>query len=382
MERPILSEAIARVEQGLAAGVIVAQLDRLSRMDIADALATIRRVEDAGGQVIAVAENFDAGTPEGRMARNVLLALGEMQLDRYRAQFAAAKQSAVRRGVWPTRTVPIGYRKTAERTLEPDPATAPLVRRAFEMRASGASWSAIGEVIGRGISGAGRVVANRVYLGELRVGEWVNAASHEALVSREVFEAAQIHHPRPPRHGRPPALLSGLVKCAGCGFAMSADASIYRCFPRKAGGICRAPAIISRRLLDGHVEGIYLEARGEWEPLVASRTNEVDLAAQALEAAEAELEAFQASVRTAEVGVEHFASGMRQRVRAVEDASAELGRARSLRVLPDLPNVAGIWEGLGVEDRRHVLGGFLDRIEITKGRGLDRVRLVRRDEVD
>ncbi|MGH2955650.1 MAG: recombinase family protein, partial [Solirubrobacterales bacterium] len=60
LERPILSEILDGVEAGRFEGVIVAQLDRLSRLSLADAHKVIERIESAGGQVIAVAESFDA----------------------------------------------------------------------------------------------------------------------------------------------------------------------------------------------------------------------------------------------------------------------------------------------------------------------------------
>ena len=239
-DRPILTAAIEAIERGEAAGIIVAQLDRLSRMDIVDALKTIERIENAGGQVIAVAENFDAGTPEGEMGRNVFLALGHMQLARYKAQFRNAKEQAVRRGIWPFPKVPPGYDKVTRDPEVPVPHPelrgklvpnddAARVLRAFEMRAGGASWREVSKLLGNAETGAGKIIQNRVYLGELHYDEWQNLDAHEAIVPRDLWEAAQIYHPPPPRSRRERALLAGIVSCAGFGFRMSADhdAGIY-----------------------------------------------------------------------------------------------------------------------------------------------------------
>src|SRR5262249_37889339 len=110
VERPILDAAIKQVERGEAKGIIVAQLDRLSRLSLADVHKVIERIEAANGRVIAVAENFDASTPEGEWTRDVFLGMGRMQLRRYSAQFAAAKAKAVKEGIWPTRMPPRGYK--------------------------------------------------------------------------------------------------------------------------------------------------------------------------------------------------------------------------------------------------------------------------------
>src|SRR5215207_6098741 len=222
--RPILENALVGVEEGRFAGVIVAQIDRLSRMDLADALAVIRRVEGAGGQVIAVAENFDAGTPEGRLARNVFLSLAEMQLDRYKGQFARSKEQAVARGIWPCPVVPFGYRKGRDKHLAPHSRQLGRVVRGFEARAGGKSWRDVAAAMGVGVSAAQKIIKNRVYLGEIHYSGFVNLEAHEPIVGRDLWEAAQRHQARPPRRGDvPPAMLSGLVLCAGCGGAMTPD---------------------------------------------------------------------------------------------------------------------------------------------------------------
>ena len=92
--RPILDGAISAVERGEADGIIVSQIDRLSRMAMSSALTVIERIEGAGGQVIAVAENVDPTTPEGRMARNMFLSLAAMQRERNADAIADAKARA------------------------------------------------------------------------------------------------------------------------------------------------------------------------------------------------------------------------------------------------------------------------------------------------
>ena len=56
----------------------------------------------------------------------------------------------------------------------------------------------------------GRRDERRVYLGQVRLkidGEVVrNPNAHEPILSRDLFEAAQIAHPQQPRHPRPPPL--------------------------------------------------------------------------------------------------------------------------------------------------------------------------------
>lgn len=380
--RPILDEAIARVERGEAAGIIVAQLDRLSRMDIVEALHTIRRIEAAGGQVIAVAENFDATTPEGKLGRNVFLAMGEMQLDRYKAQFKSAKIQAVERGIWPNSTLPRGYRRAADRTLVPDPETAPAVRRAFEARAHGAPWSQVADILSCGPSGAARIVRNRAYLGEVRLmvdgRPVVKVGAHEPLVDRALWDAAQAKGARRPRSQRPPALLGGIIRCAHCQGTMTRSDRGYRCLSRKSRGRCTSPAWISIDVVEPYVEAIVLEHLEALRVEAVNVDSELHRLHRAVDQAEGELADFQEATSASGVGAEHFAKGLRMRVAAVEAERAELARARGAADLGVIAEALDVWHSLDVGSRAQVLRSAIGVVWVRRGKGTEaeRVRVI------
>lgn len=393
VKRPILEAALERIEAGTASGLIVDTLDRLSRMAIFEALGVIRRVEAAGGQVIAVSENFDAGTPEGRLVRNMFLSIGEMQRERYGGKIAASKRSAVERGIWPTHRVPIGYRMKPREgakngPLEPDPEWGPKVVRAFELRAGGASWRPIADLLDRGLSGASKVIANRVYLGEVRLkiaGELVvNRSAHEPLVSRALWEAAQVRHPRPAhKAGQAPALLAGVARCAGCQGALTRSSSggwtAYRCVSRRAGGECPARAIISVAALDEYVQAIVLPHLEQLQARSFERVAETEDLEVELIVAEQELEDFQAAVSVAELGVERFASGLRERAAVVDSLRLRLGQTRHDSGAGVFErDVGAIWDELGVGERGQVLRGALGVVWVWQGSGelCDRVKVI------
>jgi site-specific DNA recombinase len=379
VERPILGDAIERIERRESPGLIVAQLDRLSRMDIMDSLATIRRIESAGGQVIAVAENFDSTTPEGNLARNMFLSVGQMQLDRYKLQFRTVKRRAVMEGIWPGSSVPLGYVKDRKtRGLVIDPEAAPRVKTAFEARASGSSWQEVAQILGRGASGANRTIRNRVYLGEIRLTvegeEIVNPTAHEPIVSPKLFEAAQVQHPRPPRGKHGTALLAGVLRCAGCRRTMSPDRRggklHYRCLAqRTAKGRCQSPAFISANVIEPFVEtNVLAHLRGIYFQEFEGSTDELDKATAALEDAEAELVAFQGAVRASEMGVDAFATGLKSRAAAVEIARAEYSRAAGAAEPTETRELLDLWPELSVKDKRHLLRGALGVVWVAPGR--------------
>jgi site-specific DNA recombinase len=365
VSRPVLDSAIARIERGEAEGVIVAQIDRLSRMMMASALGVIERIEQAGGQVVAVAENVDPTTPEGRMARNMFLSLAAMQRERNAESIAGAKERAVRLGIWPMSRVPFGYRKGPDRRLVPDDPEA--VREMFRRRAAGGSWREVAAVSGVGVSGASKIVHNRVYLGEIRVGEWVNPTAHEPIVDRALFEAAQIRYPAPVYVGDNEWLLKGLVRCGCCQRSMPSTEGRYRCLGR---GGCRVRPRVSWRGCDAFAVDALMKYAGS----LAGQAKQAEAPGLrvAVEAAEAELVAFQQAV-TAAGDVDMFTDGLKQRAEAVRAARSDLAAAYRSVDLPPV-DVRGIWPELSVEERRQLLRGFLGVVWVWP----EHVRLVAR----
>src|SRR6185312_1538779 len=155
------------------------------------------RVEAAGGQVLAVdvgqvtnesAAQWLSGTMHGMMA--------EYYRRSVKDRSGEALARAVARGVPPWSRVTLGYRKRDDKTYEPDPVTAPIVRHLFDMRAAGEPISALhahltAEGITRGWTGVQRMMSSRVYLGEIHFGNLVNLHAHEPIIDRDVWHAVQ-----------------------------------------------------------------------------------------------------------------------------------------------------------------------------------------------
>src|SRR5262245_33006464 len=57
-DRPLLIEAIERIEAGRSEGLVVAKLDRFGR-SLTDGLSAIARIERAGGTFVSVQDGFD-----------------------------------------------------------------------------------------------------------------------------------------------------------------------------------------------------------------------------------------------------------------------------------------------------------------------------------
>ena len=369
--RPGFQRALEAVEQGAADGIAVAKLTRFSR-SVAGAARALERLEAAGGVLLAADLGMDTSTPTGKLMRNVMMALAEFELDLVRENWQAATSKAIARGVYIAGKTPIGYVRGEDGRLVVDPEGKQAVRYIFAARARGESWRTICEELDREHPQANGatwtpqrcqwIVRNRVYLGEARQGSIVNADAHDALVSRVEWEAARPDGTRREWRGEP-RMLSGIARCASCGYALRrdytrADFARYACGGRKAQGVCSHPVTIGADRLDAFVEEVFL-ARLASEPVRLEAVPMEDSLAEAveqLEQAEAELETFRSLNLATVLGAESFEAGIRERAEAVNRARERVAELRRLQPAPVLSaELAEEWPSLSSRERRELI---------------------------
>lgn len=385
--RPILQEAIARIDRGELDGIVVWNFARFTR-SLASSIRFLEAIEGVGGQLHSASQPVDAGTPSGRMTRNFMFAIAQAEREETAAGFEKAKEDAIARGVWTAPHVPFGFEKDPERRLRPHPTEAPILAEAIRRRASGGvTWRALRDYIhveserSFTISSVRSMVRSRVALGEIRQGRHVNSSAHEPIIDRATWEAAQVEQPKPPRGDRGAALLGGLIRCAGCSRTVSSrfrnGARSYMCRKYHSAGDCAAPASANAELEDLVVRTLFAHAR-RLSYTASERTAVVEEAGRRLDAAEAELTLYQETARLSEVGAEHFEAGMRSRVAEVDAARRGLAAAQlaAPRVLPG--TLAEVWPSLNVVERRQVLRSSFSVVWLRRDgvRIEDRVRLV------
>jgi site-specific DNA recombinase len=395
LDRPGLKGALERLEAGETAGIVCARLDRFGR-SVQDSANLLARIREAGGTLFTVAEGINTSGYMGKFLADIFAALGELELNRIRENWNSARAAAVARGVHVSGRVPFGYRRRKDGRLQPDDATAPLVRDLFRRRIGGDSWAKLAGCLneqdartpwGGGAWSIGTVrtvIRNRVYLGEARAGKKIaNASAHEPLIDLATFEAAnRAKGVAPERSGRASGLLSGTLRCAGCRYAMKASQGQtrhgklfleYRCKSSRsetAGGRCPAPAAVKAAVIEPHVLGEFFRFIGEYRAAGFEPDAAIELGESELAASEAELEAA-LDTRLAEAldtDSEAYLRLVRQRRDAVEDARAQLAEVRrSAEVLPeDAVDLSALWPDLTLYEQRKLLASTFDCVFVRR----------------
>ena len=387
MARPAFQEAYDRVLRKETGGLVVAKLDRFAR-SAADAGQVVRKILDAGGVFASAAERIDPTTPFGKFGLTIMFAMAELELDRITENWHEAQARAIARGRH--LRAPFGYSVGDDGHLVANE-NAEFVREVFRRRAAGTGWSGLATWLNercappKGNQWTSRtvhaVVTRRAYLGEAHHGEHVNPGAHEALVTPELWQAAQrrLLASRPARGE--PGLLAGLVRCAACRYAMRPIGEKprrsrkgnypgqYRCVMHHSAGDCSAAASVSRDKLDAYVVAQFAAHLGDVAGQTLISAPEVEGAYERLQEAESELAAFRDDLRIRSVlGQDGFLAGLQARTSAVAATQQALDRAQAGAPSPDLGASLDDWESLSILERRALLRSGIDCIFVRRWR--------------
>jgi site-specific DNA recombinase len=385
-----LERLLRRCEQGLSRGIVTWRLDRFSR-SASDTLAAAKRLKDSGARLVGIDDGVDTARAGGQLVLTVMAGLAEEQRDQARENWRTARREASKRGVYLTGHPPTGFVRSESGGLVPDPATAPEIAEAYKLRAAGASFQAVADYLtergalpraGARKNGAARMswsregvrqlLQNPVYAGKPRGSN--GEAVIEPVVSTDLWGAAQIQaRAYPTGSGRTKVLLTGLIRCGGCGHALHAmgRGPSYSCRGHYASGACPSRAVASAARTDAFVEDLF------WRTLEAGEVQAIDEGMQArylearasVENAEIELDAWvqDVSLRTT-LGDERFRRGIEARQEALDNARRTLADTPDPGIPADAtivyvngtPAVYPDWET--PEQRRALMSRYISHI--------------------
>ena len=252
--------------------VLVFKLSRFGR-NAADVLATLQVMQDFGVNLICVEDGIDSSKDAGKLMISVLSAVAEIERENIRVQTMEGRMQKAREGKWNGGFAPYGY-SLIDGKLEVNEEEAVAIRMIFDqyvntdLGANGIAKYLENHGIHKIARQNGknplfdaalirRIIQNPVYSGKISYGrrrtEKVHGTRneyrqvkkddyllvdglHEALVSEEVWEQAQVKvaaqakkYEKVNRDKREKIhLLSGILKCPVCGAGMYGNKSIKK----------------------------------------------------------------------------------------------------------------------------------------------------------
>jgi DNA invertase Pin-like site-specific DNA recombinase len=378
-DRPQMARLLAAIDAGELAGIAAFSLDRLSR-EPAHGDALVKRVTKAGGVLLTPDIPDALDSPTGEFTFGMLLQVAKLYRSQARARFASAKERAILKGI-PVGDTPLGYRLRPDRVMEVDPAEAAVVHRLYEMRSRGAGSTALAEVVDEYLAGTERpdrqgrkpytpegmraLIRNRLYAtGRLTYGEFVSEVEAGAIVDEPLWHAAQAPTPTPRRprtEGR--WLLTGLLRCAGCGSNLKPSTTRsyrnYRCANR----LCASKACVSASRIEAWA--VHWTLAVEHELVARSETPDLSALQEELAIAERRLAQVMADGAADDLG-ELWAPEVRRRREARDAAATALGEAQAAAGLASALEfqIGDVWDDLGPLDRRAAIQLFWKEIRV------------------
>lgn len=276
VDRPGLRKALAAAKASRYDLLLVYRLDRFTRR-IRDLAILMDELDKADVHFRSATEPFDTSTPAGRMLVQMLGVFAEFEREIIIDRVRNGMERKAAKGKWTGGSVPYGYQLDRDLDIPvPDAAEAAVVRQIFTAYArTRVGTRAIATTLNqRGIrtkagkpwSGytIGRMLSNRVYLGEKVFGDINVPGAHEQIINPDLFDEVQeILAVRGEPGSRRAASnsdydLTGLITCPTCGLkyigtsaqGRSRTYRYYTCFSRVRYGShgCDAPRLPAEQI--------------------------------------------------------------------------------------------------------------------------------------
>ncbi len=229
--RSVFNEMIERIERGEATGILAWHPDRLAR-NMLDGGRIIHMVDTGQIKDLKFPNVEFQPTSQGKLNLAMLFGMSKYYVDALSENIRRGQRQKLKNGVWPGFS-PIGYlndKKT--RTIVIDPVRGPLVRKAFELYATGeytfdqitltvnslGLTSRVGVPLGR--SQYHRMLQHPIYYGVIRYKDETYEGKHEPLISKALFDRVQEamrQKSKPQTPTLKPYLYRGFLRCGECG---------------------------------------------------------------------------------------------------------------------------------------------------------------------
>jgi site-specific DNA recombinase len=234
--RPIFNDMLDRIEKGEADAILSWHPNRLARNPI-DAGRILWLIDTGKIKDLRFPNVQFENTAAGKFMLGMMFSESKHYVDNLSETIKRGQGRKLRDGIWPLMT-PLGYLNDRDaRVIVPDPERAPLVRRLFDIYATGNytldQLTMAANEMGLMIrptkkypagpvsrSHLHRMLRNPIYTGTFRYGGEMYEGKHEPIITRSLFDEVQAVMTRKSKPKSPtlkPYLYRGFLRCGECG---------------------------------------------------------------------------------------------------------------------------------------------------------------------
>lgn len=250
LNRPGIQKLISETEKFDV--ILVYKLDRLSRSQ-RDTLYLIEEIFRPNKvDFVSMQESFDTSSPFGKAMIGLLAVFAQLEREQIKERTWMGRVARAKTGLHHGGGhIPIGYDYSGGKLIV-NPYEAEQVRKIYEWYLAGASLKAITDRLQdegytnkyssyNSWTSVRNILENETYIGRLHFGDVIVDAAHEAIITEEQFNAAQIlRGKRREQFGsnafRSKHMLTGLLFCGHCGgryyLRNSGKYTYYACYSR------------------------------------------------------------------------------------------------------------------------------------------------------
>lgn len=201
--RPIWNQMLKLLRNGKAAGVVIHKIDRSAR-NLKD-WADLGELIDQGIEVHFANESLDLNSRGGRLSADIQAVVASDYIRNLREEAKKGIYGRLKQGFYPMRA-PVGYLDNgAAKPKTVDPVRGPLIRKAFELYATGkvTILPLVDELYQMGLrnlagtrvtrNGLSTILNNPFYMGLIRIRKTgqIYAGNHQPLISKRLFDDVQ-----------------------------------------------------------------------------------------------------------------------------------------------------------------------------------------------
>ena len=201
--RPEFDRMIEDAKKGKINTVIALKLDRLTR-SIYDWENMLNMSEKYKFDLVCANDEINTTNANGKMITRIMMSVSQNEIERTSERTKVGMAGAIKQGHIPG-LCPIGYRRTPNKTIEPDPLTKDIVIRIFNLYFEGKSYSTIANILNeeKVLNKSNwrdvrilKILSNPIYKGDYVAGKTVGRPISyenvvEPLVSKELWENCQ-----------------------------------------------------------------------------------------------------------------------------------------------------------------------------------------------